>query len=155
MHTSTESAARRDETIRRRSVHILIVDDDPDFLDLLTGEIGRIPGVEVDVAHGPAEAVRMLTKRDYELVVSDWALEETNASEVLSRADILRLEEEASGKIPVLFISGSEKVSQTQVLRSLKTFEPVSFLLKSLGPNLIRLLAQHLVNRQAREPKPC
>ncbi|MBX3023024.1 MAG: response regulator [Bdellovibrionales bacterium] len=142
---------------RPEATHVLIVDDDPDFLDLLTCEIEQIPGVTVDVAHDPEEAVRKLTLQDYRLIVSDWALDASDASKVLSSADDMIGENLKPAKIPVMFISGSEKVSQTQVLHDLKHFEPVSFLLKSCGPSMIGLLAEHILHRFSPLPElePC
>jgi CheY-like chemotaxis protein len=135
----------------RDLTNVLIVDDDPDFLALLTGEIGQIPGVKIDIARGPSDALKKITRRDYQLIVSDWALDSSTAPDVLSTADHLIGEEPEpvpySSKIPVMFISGSEKVSQTQVLRTLKHFEPVSFILKRCGPSLIGLLAEHILAR--------
>lgn len=148
--------------ITEARTNILIVDDDPDFLELLSGEIRQIPGVRVEEAHHPAEALKMLTRRNYQLVVSDWALDASNASEVFATADHLRAEayfnsKLAKAKTPVMFISGSEKVFQTQLLRRLKHFEPVSFLVKSCGVSLIGLLAAHILNRFAPLPEmePC
>lgn len=146
--------------ITEARTNILIVDDDPDFLELLSGEIRQIPGVKVDEAHHPDEALQMLARRNYQLIVSDWALDASNASEVFATADhfrAVRLAKRATAKTPVMFISGSEKVFQTQLLRRLKHFEPVSFLVKSCGAPLISLLAAHILNRFAPLPEmePC
>jgi CheY-like chemotaxis protein len=166
MHTSVENTARTPDKLsvkreRRMSTHILIVDDDPDFLELLTNEIGQIEGVEIDVAHSPSEAIERLTKSDYELIVSDWALEKSTGPEVLRQADslitALVTENDLLWKTPVLFISGSDKVGQTQVLRALRHFEPVSFIRKSCGPPLIGMLAERILVRfrVGPEVKPC
>jgi CheY-like chemotaxis protein len=162
MHPSVHNLFRKSRP-RSESLttNVLIVDDDPDFLDLLISEIGQIPGVEIHVAHGPAEALKMITLRDYHLIVSDWALDSSTAPEVLSRADHIIGEEPEPvpycSKIPVMFISGSEKVSQMQVLRTLNHFEPVSFLLKRCGPSLIGVLAEHILARFCPQPElqPC
>lgn len=156
MQTHAENVARKEDTFSPQPTNVLIVDDDPDFLDLLINEIESIPSVRIDVAHGPSEALKMLTRRNYHLIVSDWALDNSTAPEVLSRADHLIGDEPEpfpyASKIPVMFISGSEKVSQTQVLKTLKHFEPVSFLLKRCGPSLIGVLAEHILARFSPEP---
>jgi CheY-like chemotaxis protein len=125
-------------------IEVLIVDDDPDYLELLENEISQIDGVHAFTAHSPQEAVQLLSQRDFDLVVSDWALDSWTAPDVLLRADAM-MDESGHNKVPVLFISGSEKVSQTQVLRSLRHFEPVSFVLKRCGPPLIGIVAGHLL----------
>lgn len=133
------------------TTHILIVDDDADFLDLVRSEIGHIPGVRIDTASNPAEALRMITDGDYQLIVSDWALDHSTAPEMLAKADRLKGAEPEpvpyGERVPVMFMSGSEKVSQTLVLRTLKHFEPVSFILKRCGPSLIGVLAEHILAR--------
>src|SRR5579871_3518399 len=85
MAMSIDSSANPNQ--KRAPTYVLIVDDDPDFLQLLISEIGAISGVEIDVAQGPSEALECLTHRDYELVVSDWALERSTGPEVLTQAD--------------------------------------------------------------------
>jgi CheY-like chemotaxis protein len=145
MHTSVQSNA---------TFTVLIVDDDVDFLELLAGEIGHIRGVEIDVARGPKEALGKLEMNSYELIVSDWALAGSTGPEVLFTADHI-LDDDMdvvrgkarSRKTPVMFMSGSEKVGQTRLLGSLHHFEPVSFILKSCGPPLIGLMAEHLLLR--------
>ena len=138
---------------------VLVVDDDPDFLDLLSRQLKQIPDISVTVAHGPREAVQLLTRNRYKLVVSDWALLSTTAHEVLNEADHI-LESGYNGKraakVPVMFMSGSEKVNQTQRI-GLKHFEAVSFILKRCGPPMISSLAEHMLQKfgQARSVQPC
>lgn len=137
---------------------ILIVDDDPDFLGLVTKEIKRIPGVHVNVAASPDEALRLLTLNTYDLVVSDWALSpEQTAPDVLRHADHI-LDQKMHSKVPVLFMSGSEKVAKTlDLVRRLKHFLPVSFVLKRCGPPIIGSLAEQLLAHHwgPRELQPC
>ncbi len=136
---------------------VLVVDDDPDFLGLLSSQIRQIPGVRVNVANSPDEALNLLRENTYDLVVSDWALSpEQTAPEVLSDADH-SFKDPDEAKTPVLFISGSEKVANTMRLKTFKHFEPVSFLLKSCGPPMISFLAEQLLARHwgPRELQPC
>ncbi len=138
---------------------VLVVDDDPDFLDLLSKQLKRIPNVKVTVARNPREAISMLTHNKYRLVVSDWAILSSTGPEVLNKADdiidgidtVARL-----AKVPVMFMSGSEKVCQTQRL-GLKHFEPVSFILKRCGPPMISSLAENILNKfgPARDAHHC
>lgn len=140
---------------------VLVVDDDPDFLDLLSAALKKIPGVKVNIARNPAQAIRMLTRNTYKLIVSDWAISSSTAPEVLKQVDHLIDDQRQnpdpipySNKVPVMFISGSEKVSQTQRLNTLRHFEPVSFLLKRCGPPLISLLAEHILARFYTSSRP-
>lgn len=141
---------------------VLVVDDDPDFLDLLTTQLSSIPGIQIRVAQNPREALKMLVNGKYKLIVSDWALStNTNASQVFSEADSKLAQEGVTtaehNKIPVMFMSGSEKVGQTKGLHGLKYFEPVSFILKRCGTPIIRTLAESLLARfsQRRSLQPC
>ena len=123
----------------------MVVDDDPDFLSLVSGELEQIPGVNVTAATSPDEALDLLTNNNFDLVVSDWALDSLTAPDVFTQADGLM--ERPSTKTPVLFMSGSEKVGQTQRLKNLNNFEPVSFLLKRCGPPVIAMLARLILDR--------
>lgn len=133
-------------------VPILVIDDDEDFADLLLVELRHIPGAKITVARDADEAVNMLTLHRYVLVVSDWSLnKKKTALDVLHAADP-KIHGFSSAlnpceKMPVLFISGSEKVGAAQNFRSLMHFEPVSFILKRFGPPLISLLAENIVER--------
>lgn len=135
---------------RQTPVNVLIVDDDPDFLDLLCSQISQINGVSIDVAATPAEALQFLTHQEYRLIVSDWALNPSTGPDILRKADglmnvPLRKKTRLASKTPVLFMSGSDKVVQTQVLRTLAHFDPVSFIRKSCGPPLISRLAEQIL----------
>jgi CheY-like chemotaxis protein len=130
-------------------IPILLIDDDPEFADLLYSQLRRIPGARVTVARDACEAVSMLADHRFVLVVSDWSLDSKTALDVLNAADpiVHRYAPEYSVKTPVLFISGSEKVNAAQNFRALSHFEPVSFILKRFGPPLISLLAENIVER--------
>jgi CheY-like chemotaxis protein len=139
----------------KSQAQVLVVDDDPDFLSLLIKELRHIPDIHVTVARNPDEAIRLLTRNKYRLIVSDWAISSSTAPELLTEVDHLIEKREKEpidpvpygDKVPVMFISGSDKVGQTQRLTSLKHFEPVSFLLKRCGAPLIKLLAENILAR--------
>ena len=134
------------------TIEVLIVDDDPDFLDLLIDQIGRIPQVQITAAHNPQQALERLGQKNYRLVVSDWALDTWTGGDVIRTADGRRKGRPAelappSSKVPVLFISGSEKVNETRTLRSLNHFEPVSFVLKRCGATMISRVAEQILEQ--------
>ncbi len=129
---------------------ILVVDDDPDFLALLTLELEQIPGTVITTAKGDHEAVGRMREKAFALIISDWDLDTRTGPEMLTRADpeldgsIARTE---NGKTPVLFISGSDKTGAAHDMQTFQHFEPVSFMLKRCGVPLISLMAGHLVHR--------
>jgi CheY-like chemotaxis protein len=125
-------------------VSILVIDDDADYLSLLSFEIARATGAQVSVAHSLEEAVELLCNEHFELVVCDWSLASRTGPEVLTTADPLIL---VNFKTPVMFMSGSEKVGATQRLQCYEHFEPVSFILKRLGPLLISVMAENIILR--------
>jgi DNA-binding NtrC family response regulator len=125
---------------------ILIVDDDLDFLDLIADRVARIPGATVAVASSCDEAVDNLTQQRFHLVICDWALATRTGPEVFSLADpLLTRFRGMDVKVPVIFMSGSEKVTSTQNLRSFKYFAPVTFIIKNLGPHVIGVMAEHVL----------
>ena len=132
-------------------IEVLIVDDDPDFLDLLIAHIGRIPHVQITAAHDPGEALERLRDPKYRLVISDWALRGSTGGDVLAEADHRRDQAmdpvAPADRVPVLFISGSEKINETHRLHALHHFEAVSFVSKRCGPPLIGRVAEHILDR--------
>ena len=127
-------------------LEILVVDDDLDFLELLLIELQSIPQTHVDVAHDFVQAVQLLQSNKYALVLSDWALDSRTASEAFVQAD-QSAARSAVERTPVMFMSGSDKVGNTRQLKDLKHFEPVSFILKRMGPPLICWLAENILHR--------
>ena len=125
----------------------MVIDDDPDFLDLLSIEL-RTLGY-VFHAHDAEQAIHHLTHRQFDLVVSDWAIAAKTAPEIFIYADSLVVCAVTKSliKVPVIFISGSEKVEATQRLTRMKNFEAVAFILKSLGPPLIGSMAENVLRR--------
>lgn len=128
---------------------VLIIDDDADFLELLEDHISQISGTEISVAYSCDQAVDLLTRRPFQLVVCDWALAARTGPDVFRLADPLIFNrcEKPARKTPVIFMSGSEKVALTQSLRAFKNFEPVTFMLKNLGAPMIRVMAENILQR--------
>lgn len=125
---------------------ILIVDDDLDFLDLIADRVARIEGATVVLASSCDEAVDNLTQQHFHLVICDWALATRTGPEVFRLADpLLTRYRQMETKVPVIFMSGSEKVTSTQNLRSFKCFAPVTFIIKNLGPHVIGVMAEHVL----------
>ena len=128
------------------------MDDDPDFLELLITEIGSISarcrdrrGRRTGAGLAGIPYPSRLQARGQRLGLG----KNQPVLEVLTQADgLIPQQEDAadfSYKTPVLFISGSDKVGQTQVLQALRHFEPVSFIRKSCGLPLIGMLAERIL----------
>ena len=131
---------------------ILIVDDDPDFLDLVCEHVSQIDGVEIEVATSLENAVSRLAHRGYQLVICDWRLASRTGPEVFCMADPLT-PRRSKEKMPVMFMSCSEKVACVQSLSELRNFEPVTFILKNLGARMIRIMAENVLH--FRNSSPC
>jgi DNA-binding NtrC family response regulator len=135
----------------RRSLDILIIDDDVDYLSLVASQLERhLPGATIRKAFSPEEAVVVLSREHFSLVVCDWAIAAKTAPEVFKIADPLAKAIHNGTvriKVPVMFMSGSEKVSATQRFIKMENFEAVSFMLKRLGPSLIGVMAENILHR--------
>ena len=130
---------------KRHSIEILIIDDDHDYLNLLAAHLDHIPGVAIRKAYSPEEAVSILCHEEFSLIVCDWDIAAKTAPEVFEIADPLARQQRR--KVPVLFMSGSEKIAATQRFIKMRNFEAVSFMLKRLGPPLITIMAENILER--------
>lgn len=136
-------------SVRDPFISILVIDDDLDYLGLLSAELEQIEDVRVCNAINSETATELLLHEHFDLIVCDWALASTTAAEVFLSADSRMFSNPtlASGqKTPVMFMSGSEKVGATQKLNSLKNFEAVSFIIKRLGPPMISVMAKNILH---------
>ncbi|MCP4640333.1 MAG: response regulator [bacterium] len=68
-----------------RHVRVLVVDDDPDIVDVLTAFL-RGQGYTVDHCSDGSEAMQFLEAEDYDLLVSDIQMAEMDGLELLQRA---------------------------------------------------------------------
>ncbi|RKY88398.1 hypothetical protein DRQ09_02905, partial [candidate division KSB1 bacterium] len=69
----------------KRNKKILIVDDEENVRDIL-GEILLAEGFKTDQAKNGSEAIKMLEKKKYDLVITDLMMPEKDGIEVLERA---------------------------------------------------------------------
>lgn len=76
------SGARQAPTAQRR---VLVVDDDPMAIRLMTMLIGKCPGYTVECAKSGAEAVAACTKSPPDLVLCDMALPEMPGEQVIAK----------------------------------------------------------------------
>ena len=64
------------------SPQILVVDDEPPLLDLL---VSLLPNHEVDTASNGSEALELLQRQTYDLVISDWGMPVVSGLEVAEK----------------------------------------------------------------------
>ena len=124
--------------------NVLVVDDDPDFLEMLERELKEVKGLNIKAVGTARDAVESLIPHRFNLVVSDWAIASDAGPEVLYRADALL--KDMNRKTPVLFVSGDDRFALTKTIKPLDNFEPVSFVLKGAGTPSIRLTVQNILN---------
>lgn len=60
---------------------ILIVDDDPDILDLLRLEFEDDPTCHADITTDVVKALALARKRQYEVIITDWRMPVMNGTE--------------------------------------------------------------------------
>lgn len=64
---------------------VLLVDDDEDVMLAVLGLLRRLGLTDVDEAPGGAEALELLRRRNYDVVVSDWNMEPVSGLELLQQ----------------------------------------------------------------------
>ena len=97
-------ADRQHEDLRLEALDVLIVDDDPIFLQT-TADTLESMGVHADCAESGAQALDMIARRheqgrDYSIVIVDWRMPEMNGVEI-----VRRIRSDIDSNIPILLIS--------------------------------------------------
>ena len=97
-------ADRQHEDLRLEALDVLIVDDDPIFLQT-TADTLESMGVHADCAESGAQALDMIARRheqgrDYNIVIVDWRMPEMNGVEI-----VRRIRSDIDSNIPILLIS--------------------------------------------------
>jgi len=91
--------------------HVLLIEDDKDFSELLGDAMSDVLGLSVDIASDPFEALEMMMVQHYDAIILDWNLPHLNGTQTLRRAEIsFRFEPELpahwnQGPMPVIVIS--------------------------------------------------
>ena len=97
-------ADRQREDLRLEALDVLIVDDDPIFLQTTVDTLESM-GVHADCAESGAQALDMIARRheqgrDYGIVIVDWRMPEMNGVEI-----VRRIRSDIDPNIPILLIS--------------------------------------------------
>lgn len=80
-------------------IRLLLVDDEESFVSVLTKRLSR-RGVDVTPVLSGADALRLLRRHDYDVMLLDLKMEEMNGLEVLKTVRIV------SPEIPVIMLTG-------------------------------------------------
>ena len=94
---------------------VLLIEDDPDFSDVLSSLMQARLDLVVDVAADPFEAINKMSDQYYDAIVVDWSLPQFNAKQTLKRAEIeFYFEPDLPpgwdyGKVPVIVVSGHDQ----------------------------------------------
>ena len=105
---STPEALHR----RLQGTHVLIVDDDKDFLQLVAAALGHL-GIAVECARTPGEAVARAMLHPPDLILLDILLPGSDGLEIL---EILRGEPETKGVPVIAFTALGERDSGPMLL---------------------------------------
>ncbi len=101
-------------------VRVLLVDDEVGFLEVLTKRMNR-RGYEVTPSSGGTEAIQVLRKQDFDVVVLDLKLEDMDGIEVL------QIMKKMVPELPVIMLTGH---GSEQAAREGVRFGAFDYLLK-------------------------
>ncbi len=98
--------------IDRKNLTVLIVDDEPDILELMEEEF-RFCGYQTKTAICGNDAIKILSEAPVDIVVSDYKMPNGNGMAVLSHVNGM------AGKHPLFFfVSGQADVSTEDALKA-------------------------------------
>ena len=99
--------ARQAEQPNLEGLNILIVDDEPDALDVITVELVQY-GANVTGVSNAEEALKLLEQRSFDLLVSDIGLPKMDGYELIRR--VRKLEEGREKRIPAVALTAYARV---------------------------------------------
>ena len=91
---------------RRESIHLLVVDDEKGFVEVLAKRLAK-RGIQVAQAYSGSQAIRLLRRADFDVALLDLKLEDMDGIE------ILKIFKKMDPHMPVIMLTGhgSEKAS--------------------------------------------
>ncbi len=125
------------------NIAVLVVDDDPDNLDLMEGTLEELPA-EIVTAGSGAEAVQRASEREFAVILMDLRMPRMSGVEAAAKIDETPLNQDT----PIIFCTGM--TDDKSVLSGYQA-GAVDYLLKSENPEIIRRKTQvflDLYNRQ-------
>ncbi len=127
---------------------IMIVDDDPEAITLLSRILNDAQGREVMGVEDPFEAVRLFASTDFDLVLLDLRMPE------LDGMGVIRGFREARGEhgVPIIVITAADdQPTKNNVLRT----GAIEFMTKPVDAEELKLRANGLMNLMARYKRKC
>ncbi len=64
-------------------IHILIVDDDPDILEIMNLDLGDEPAFSVDTSGSSADALKKTKTNRYDVIITDWRMPVMNGTQLI------------------------------------------------------------------------
>lgn len=98
----------------RNDLKILIVDDLPVMKKLITSMLKKVEITDVDTAQNGQEALELMAKKSYDVILSDWNMPVMNGLELLK---IIK-EDPVLQSTPVILITAQD--DRDQVLEAIK-----------------------------------
>lgn len=121
------------------SAPVLVVDDAGMMIQIVTSMLERIGFHEIDSANSGHEALAMLWRKDYGLVIADWNMSPITGFELLSRMR----KQPAFSNVPFIMITANPKEARVVAARDAgaAAFLAKPFSLESLELKIIETLA--------------
>ncbi len=120
--------------------HILIADDDPEILNLLWETLGE--EFIIDKAYNGEEALALISKKDYQLIISDLSMPKLDGLALLRNVK----ENPQWNHIPFIILTG--KNSEFHKLVCIQSGAD-DFIDKPFSPNLIKWRARNLIENRS------
>lgn len=91
----------------RKSIRLLLVDDEEDFVNVLSNRLNR-RGIDVTKAFSGAQAIQVLRDRDFDVAVLDLKMEDMDGT------DVLKIFKKMVPEMEVIMLTGhgSEKAAE-------------------------------------------
>ncbi|MBI5366779.1 MAG: sigma-54-dependent Fis family transcriptional regulator, partial [Planctomycetes bacterium] len=122
-----------------KDARILVVDDEPDMLDVCREALGRLPDTRVETAAAPAAALERLRAEPFDLIISDLRL--GGASGV----DFLRAARELDPSVPCILITGFPTVETAIAGLQLGAYD---YIVKPFAPDQLRNAAARALDQK-------
>ncbi|NCO37708.1 MAG: response regulator [Armatimonadetes bacterium CG_4_10_14_3_um_filter_66_18] len=126
-----------------KALQIMVLDDEPIVGKRLKPALEK-SGLEVEVFENPAQALRRLGEKEFDVVVTDVRMEDVNGIQVLERV------KERSDRTKVIIITGYATIEMAREALVKGAFD---FLAKPFKPNDLRAMVERAA-RSLEQPEP-
>lgn len=122
---------------------ILVIDDDADFLDMISDMLGE-EGYQVETAQTGAEALRKIQEEYYDLLLIDIKLPDIDGTQLLKRI------EDTEPEIRRVVITGYPSIESAQQALNLKAH---AYLIKPVKAEVLRKTVEQQLKERDKEFK--